>query len=131
MNLQAKEIHDRNAPYWAAGVIILCFTGLSTTWFTLSPFWNGYVLDMAGPAWNYILFRVLFTSYKENSWRRFFTPTRTFLIFVLVCFGIEMAQYFNLYDSTFDPWDLVAYISILLPLYILDSFQSQRQNSKE
>lgn len=83
-------------------------------------FWKGYVLDMTGPAWNYILFRGRFTSRSVNAWTRFFTPKKTVTIFVLVCFGIEGAQYFGLYGATFDPWDFLAYVSILVPLFILD-----------
>jgi len=37
-------------------------------------------------------------------------------------------QYFELYDATFDPWDLVAYISILLPLFILDQMTYERRD---
>jgi len=77
-------------------------------------------LDMTGPAWNYVLFRLRFTEYVENEWTRFFSPTRTLLIFLLVAFGIEGAQYFNLYDATFDVFDLVAYVSILIPMYLID-----------
>jgi hypothetical protein len=120
-----KDIHDRNAPYWAAAFVIFGATGLSTIWFDFGDFYSGYVLDIMGPAWNYILFRGLFTTKADNRWTRFFTPTRTFLIFVLVCFGIETLQYFRVYDSTFDPWDLLAYVSLLIPLFILDSLQQR------
>ena len=106
-------------------MLIIGGTGLATVWIHLGAFWNGYVLDMAGPAWNYILFRGLFTGFKENAWTRFFTPGRTVLIFLLVCFGIEGAQYLDLYDATFDPLDLLAYVSILIPLFLLDSYQSK------
>jgi hypothetical protein len=123
-----KKIHDSYAPYWAAGIVILGCTGLSTIWLRLGDFWNGYVLDMTGPAWNYILFRGLFTSWADNRWRRFFTPMRTVIIFLLVCFGIEAAQYFELYDSTFDSLDLLAYVSILIPLFVLDSLQNKKMN---
>ena len=75
---------------------------------------------MTGPAWNYILFRGRFTSKSDNFWTRFFTPWNTVVIFIAVCFGIEGAQYFGVYEATFDPWDFVAYISILIPLFILD-----------
>jgi hypothetical protein len=112
--------HDRLAPFWAGCFVILCATGLATVWIDLGDFWKGYVLDMTGPAWNYILFRGLFTSYAENPWTRFFTPTRTFIIFIIVCFGIETGQYFDLYDAVFDPLDLLAYVAILIPLYIVD-----------
>ena len=116
----AETSHNRQAPYWAAGLFILCGTGLATIWVDGGPFWKGYVLDMVGPAWNYILFRGRFTSWADNAWTRFFTPTRTVIIFLLVSFAIEGAQYFELYDATFDLWDLAAYISILVPLYLLD-----------
>jgi len=104
-------------------MLVLGVTGLATVWVDLGTFWKGYVLDMTGPAWNYILFRGLYTGYSENAWRRFFTPRRTLLVFAGVCVGIEGAQYFKLYDATFDPLDFLAYGSILIPLYFLDRHQ--------
>jgi hypothetical protein len=121
-----KDIHDRNAPYWAAASVIFGATALSAIWFDLGNFFSGYVLDIMGPAWNYILFRGLFTTKADNRWTRFFTPTRTLLIFVFVCFGIETLQYSGVYNSTFDPWDLLAYVSLLFPLFILDSLQQKK-----
>jgi len=118
-----KSKHDKYAPYWAIALLVLCGTGLATIWIDLGHFWKGYVLDMTGPAWNYILFRGLFTSKANNAWTRFFTPIRTLIIFLFVCIGIESMQYFNLYESTYDPWDFLAYISILVPLFIIDSRQ--------
>lgn len=112
--------HDKYAPYWAATLLVLVILGLSTIWIDLGKFWKGYVLDMTGPAWNYILFRGLNTTYSDNAWRRFFTPNRTLAIFITVCIGIETMQYFKIYNSTFDLWDLLAYISILVPLYLID-----------
>ncbi|WP_299582976.1 hypothetical protein [uncultured Sunxiuqinia sp.] len=114
-------MHDKYAPYWAIALILLLGTGLSTIWFDLGAFWKGYVLDMVGPAWAYVLFRGLYTTTVDNIWTRFFTPNRTLIIFFIVCFGIETLQYFKIYDSTFDFWDLLAYISILTPLFVIDS----------
>lgn len=122
--MQAKEIHNKYAPFWAAAMFVFGITGLSTVWFDTGDFWGGYGLDIMGPAWNYILFRGLFTGYTENKWRRFFTPNRTFIIFVLVAYGIETAQYLEWYESTFDPYDLLAYVSLLIPLYLLDKWQA-------
>ena len=121
-----KSRHDVFAPYWAIAFIIFAGTGLSTIWFEIGPFWNGYVLDMTGPAWNYILFRGLYTAQADNVWTRFFTPEKTFYIFISVCVGIESAQYFNLYESTYDPWDFLAYVSILIPIYLLDTRLSKQ-----
>lgn len=120
-----KNVHDRNAPYWAAALVVSGATGISTVWFDLGGFYSGYVLDIMGPAWNYILFRGLFTTKADNRWTRFFNPARTVVIFVSVCFGIETLQYFAVYSSTFDPWDFLAYVSLLLPLFILDSMQQK------
>jgi hypothetical protein len=118
-----KDIHNKLAPYWAIAMVLLGLTGLSSVWFYLGDFWNSYILDITGPAWNYILFRGLFTTYANNKWTQFFTPTQTLIIFIIVCYSIEAAQYFKFYDSTFDPWDLVSYISVLTPLYLLDQYQ--------
>jgi hypothetical protein len=112
--------HDKFAPYWAAALVIFAVTGIATVWIDLGAFWKGYALDIVGPAWNYILFRGLFTSEADNAWTRFFTPLRTLIIFIAVCIGIEVSQFFNLYDATYDPWDFVAYLSLLLPVFILD-----------
>ena len=53
MNSPKKHIHDKLAPFWAIGLFILGGTGVATTWIKTGTFWNGYVLDMVGPAWNY------------------------------------------------------------------------------
>lgn len=117
---KAESSHNNFAPFWAAALLILVLTGLSTIWLDLGGFWKGYVLDMTGPAWNYILVRGLFTFYNDNAWRRFFTPDMTVFVLILICYGIEALQFFEVYDSTFDHWDLIAYLSILLPIYALD-----------
>jgi len=125
-----KIIHDKYAPYWAVALFIFGTVGLSTIWIDLGSFWKGYVLDMTGPAWNYILFRGLFTAKADNVWTRFFTPIRTLIIFLLVCFIIEILQYFKIYDSTFDTWDLLAYCSILIPLFIIDIKQNRKEDNE-
>ena len=122
-----QKTHDDYAPYWAMAMALLLGTGLASVQFDLGNFSNGYVMDMVGPAWNYILFRGLFTAQIDNLWTRCFTPKTTLIIFLMVCFGIETAQYFNLYNATFDPWDFLAYISILAPLFMLDSHLSSRE----
>ncbi len=123
------SLHDRFAPYWAFLLFMFWLLGLSTVILDLGPFFKGYLLDMVGPAWNYILFRGLFTKKSNNAWTKFFTPTRTYVSFVFLSFFIETLQYFKVYESTFDPLDFLAYISILTPLYILDKLQLKYENS--
>ena len=125
---QIASLHDRQAPYWAAVLAVMCATGLATIWIDGGTFWKGYVLDMVGPAWNYVLIRGRFTERKDNHWTRFFKPTTTFALFILVCFTIEGAQYLELYDSTYDPWDFLAYISLMTPLYMLDLWGFRKES---
>ncbi len=119
-----QNVHNKYAPYWAAAMFLFGSLGLATVWLEGDAFWKGYLLDMVGPAWNYILFRGLFTNYQKNKWTSFFTPTKTFFLFTVFCFGVETVQYFKLYDATFDPYDYLAYLSLLLPLFILDLKQA-------
>ncbi len=123
MEDDVSAIHNKYAPFWALTFLIFLLIGLSTIWFDLGPFWKGYVLDMVGPAWTYILFRGLFTQKANNFWTRFFTPRRTFFIILVACFGIELLQYFKVYSSTFDFWDFGAYSSLLLLLHLIDRKQ--------
>lgn len=125
----SNSVHDKYAPYWAATLVLLLIAGLSTLWFDWGRFANGYVLDMVGPAWVYILFRGLYTAKANNTWTRFFTPVRTLMILITACFGIEFMQYLNLYSSTFDLWDFLAYLSIIVPLFLIDT-QLLRKVSK-
>jgi hypothetical protein len=125
-----EKRHNKNAPYWGIALALLCAIGLSTGFLNFGHFWKGYVLDITGPAWNYILFRGLFTKYKDNAWRRFFTPVKTYFIFIMVCFFIENAQYLNLYNSTYDSFDFVAYVSLLTPLFLLDLWQSSHPDKQ-
>lgn len=112
--------HNKYAPYWAAALVIFGGLGLATSWIDLGSFWRGYVLDMVGPAWNYILFRGLFIAKVKNKWTTFFSPIRTVIIFILVSFGIEILQFYEVYESTFDGFDFVAYVSLLIPMFIID-----------
>ena len=100
---------------------------MSTIWINLGEFYSGYVLDMTGPAWNYILFRGLYNKYSQNVWLCFFSPIRTIIIFILVCYAIEITQYLKLYNSTYDPFDFIAYISILVSIFIIDYYFSSGQ----
>jgi hypothetical protein len=119
-------MHNKFAPYWAISLILLGVVGISTNWIDLGSLWKGYVLDITGPAWNYILFRGLFTAKTDNVWTRFFSPVKTFIIFFVVCLLIESMQYFKLYNATYDPWDFLAYMSLLVPVFLLDLYQQRK-----
>jgi hypothetical protein len=127
-NSVKADRHNRYAPFWAIAMIALIVTGLCTIWVNGGNFWKEYVLDMVGPAWTYILIRGLFTAKQDNRFTRLFTPATTLLVLLVAAFGIETLQYFRVYESTFDPWDLVAYTSVIVPLFIMDFLIEVKKN---
>ena len=83
-------------------------------------FWSSYVLDIVGPAWNYILLRGLFSKKQPAMLSRYLSPDAAVIVLASAAFLIEGAQYLRLYDATYDPYDLIAYVSLLLPCYAID-----------
>jgi hypothetical protein len=58
---------------------------------------------------------------------RFLTPEGALFLIVAVCGVIESAQYFQLYEAHYDPYDFLAYVSLLLPCYAIDRWALNRQ----
>ncbi len=80
--------------FWKALLICLGIISLSAALFSGTEFWNGYVLDIAGPAWCYVLIRVLFRSDSDRFLGIRFSPEIAFLTILGACFIIEGMQYF-------------------------------------
>jgi len=78
------------------------------------------MLDIMGPAWNYILIRGLFSRTQPAMLSRILIPEAALVLIVAICFLVEVAQYLGLYESTYDPFDFVAYVSLIVPCYIID-----------
>ncbi|MFC2088902.1 hypothetical protein ACFLSX_04810 [Calditrichota bacterium] len=105
---------------WKITIIILGLIGLSTGVVKFNSFWTSYVLDIVGPAWNYILFRGLYSSKQSGFLSINFTPESALITILGICFIIETSQYFNIYNATFDSYDYLAYISVIVPIYLID-----------
>jgi len=120
---------------WKTAVIVLGVLGLSSGFarsLGAPSIWYGHILDIAGPAWHYILLRQLFLP-EERRWPfviRYITPTAAAVPLVGICYLIEIAQFFGLYESVFDPWDFVAYTSGVLVCFLVDS-RIERRNALE
>lgn len=112
-----------NATYfWKISLILLCLIGLSTGLMSSAGFWTSYVLDIAGPAWCYILIRAQYKSTGSTFLSIKFTPEIAAILIVGICAIIETSQYFHLYDAHFDPYDYLAYVSGVIPFYIIDKW---------
>jgi len=111
---------------WKIAIILLGTIALLSGLVKDPGFWSSYVLDIVGPAWNYILLRGLYTSKKSTFMSLKFTPETAAFIILGTCVLVETAQYFKLYDAYFDPYDFLAYVSLLLPCYLLDKYLLNR-----
>lgn len=114
-----RRLEDNH--WWATALVLLGTLGLATTFIPAQGFWSSYVLDIVGPAWNYILFRGLFTD-EPTPLSRFFNPETTLVLIACVCCFVEAGQYFGLYEAHYDPYDFVAYFSLLVPIYLADKW---------
>ena len=106
--------------FWKALIIFLGLLTLSSSLIGISGFWSSYVLDIAGPALGYSLIRAQYKSSKATFLSLRFSPELAVILIVGICILIETSQYLELYESYFDPYDLLAYVSAIIPIYIID-----------
>jgi len=120
---------SREAKSWKTAIIVIGLLGLSGGIAKHPGLWSGYALDVFGPAWIYILIRAQYKSTDATFFNIKFSPESAAFVVVGICFLIEGSQYLELYDSYFDPYDLIAYVSLVIPLYIIDKrLISKRKN---
>ena len=105
--------------WWSVAFFALVAVGLAAGTFQRPGFWSNYVFDIAGPAGAYILLRGLHRP-TQSVLRGYFTPAVAAALVIGFCFLLETGQYFGLYHGHFDPYDLVAYVSGVLPCYVAD-----------
>ena len=108
--------------FWKMLVVLLGLIALSTGLFKSAGFWTSYVLDIVGPAWIYVLLRVQYKPGKSTFLSIAFSPEKALLLVTGICYIIETSQYFQLYEAHFDPFDYLAYISGVIPFYIIDKW---------
>jgi len=113
--------------FWKITLIVLCLIGLSTGILRFNTFWTSYVLDIVGPAWIYILIRVQYRSKKSTFLSFNFSPEGAAFLIIGVCYIIETSQYFKIYDSWFDPYDYIAYISAIIPVFAIDKLIHKKE----
>ena len=112
--------------YWKVAIVTFGTISLATGVVRIPGFWSSYVLDIVGPAWNYILMRGLFSRSQPAMLSRFLPPEAILVIIVAVCFLVEAAQYLQLYEAHYDPFDFIAYVSLVVPCYTIDRWLLNR-----
>ncbi len=110
---------DRIPVFWKVFLVILGIIALSSGLIKSPGFWSSYVLDIAGPAWIYILIRGQYSGSKSFLSLKL-SPEIAVILIIVIGVLIELSQYYKLYTSTYDPYDFIAYASLLIPVYLLD-----------
>lgn len=114
--------NSKTTLFWKITLIVMGSLVLATCLIRVKGFWSSYVLDMAGPAMGYMLLRVQYTNRDSTFLSLKFTPECAALLIFGICFLVETSQYFNLYDAHFDAYDYLAYLSFLLPCFLIDKW---------
>lgn len=81
---------------WKTLVIILGIISLFSGLLKTPGFWSSYLLDIAGPAWGYVLIRAHYKSEDSRFLTFRFSPEGALLTLIIMCFSIETAQYFGI-----------------------------------
>ena len=93
----------------------------------VSGFFGSYMIDIFGPAFVYIYIRGLYSKERRTRFWSFASPEIAAFGILAICSLVEMAQFFRLYNKHYDPYDFIAYASLLLPCYGLDRWLLSRQ----
>lgn len=102
-------------------IFLICFAlSLGALLVEIDGFWNNYLLDIVFPAFWYLTIRGISQSENASSFLQKLSPTVVFGFLVCLLFTMESGQYFGFYWGTYDPIDFLAYLSVLVPCYLID-----------
>ena len=131
MDSLTRYIESRKIQIWKAGFLVLALVSCATAFVNIPGFWSSYLFDIVFPAYLYIYCRGLFRAAEHNNnIIGYFSAEAMLVILVAVTFAIETSQYLGIYKGFFDPLDYLAYLSILVPCYIFDTWLNKRRRSK-
>ena len=113
---------------WLIAMILSGSIVVTLEFVQVPGFWGSYGIDVFGPPLVYIYIRGLSAADQPTKLGRLFTPELAFLAVVSVCFLAELAQFLRLYNKHFDPYDFLAYVSLLTSCYAIDRWLLNRQS---
>ena len=112
-------LSNRSRLAWKFAALFAVTTGGITQFVDFEGFVGSYWFDMAFPVFIYIYLRKTITLSGRND----SSPIHQNFALLLALFPpflLETAQYFNWYKGTFDPVDFLAYLSLVVPAYLID-----------
>ena len=123
--------------WWAIALVLFATLVFTTEFLKIPGIWGSYAIDVFGPPMVYIYIRGLFAKNQPAKWSAWFSPELAAVYIALICFLFELAQYVSprlswpwntLYRKHYDPWDFVAYVSLLVPCYAIDRWMLRRRS---
>ena len=117
-------VSKRNKIAWRIAALIAVTTGGITRFIEFEGFIGDYWFDMAFPVFIYIYLRKTLMS-NESNYSLSINPKLAFLLAIGPAFLLETSQYFNWYKGTFDLIDYFAYLSLVIPAYLIDKYETE------
>lgn len=124
---------NRSRLAWRFAALVAVTTGGITRFVDFEGFIGDYWFDMAFPVFIYIYFRKSIRS-KEGPNASPIQPNLAIIFAIGPAFLLEVFQYFNWYKGTFDLIDFFAYLSLVIPAYLIDKYEvsiTQGQNGED
>lgn len=109
--------HSRSA--WNFTALFAVTTGGITQFVDFEGFIGSYWFDMTYPVFIYIYLRKT----RRAGEHKYSSPIHQNIALMLALvppFLLETLQFFNWYKGTFDPIDFLAYLSLVVPAYLID-----------
>lgn len=116
---QASRLKHSTLAWRCTSGFLVCTAGL-TRFVEFAGFVGSYWFDMAFPAFLYIYLRKALGGKGESP----IPPNLAISLAVLPAIALELLQLNGLYKGTFDVIDLVAYLSLAFPAYLIDRYET-------
>ena len=112
-------LKNRSKLAWRSAALFAVATGGITRFVDFEGFIGNYWFDMSFPVFIYIYLRKTIKS-DESHDSSPIHPNLAIIIAIAPAFLLETFQYFNWYKGTFDLIDYLAYLSLVVPAYMID-----------
>ena len=114
------KLKSKTTLFWKVILIVLGIISLSSGLIRSPGFWSAYLLDIEGPAWGYVLLGARYKAGDSGFLTFRFSPEVALAVTIIICYLIKVAQSLEIYNPHFDPYDFLAYITGILPVYPVD-----------
>ena len=117
--------------FWRLLLWISLLLSCSAALVDVPGFWSGYLLDIFFPAFLYIHLRGLARREPHYPWLNRLSPSMILGLIIGITYLLESLQFWGIYKGRFDPLDYLAYVSVLVPCYVLDTWVTNPNSQKD